>query len=142
MSIFSRAVGLVCFIAFIQISCSTSKIAPTTVTTTSAKTDSSDKTKPKTAMKPYKAVITKEAVSDSGVFTIHKVGEKYFYEIPDSLLLRDFLWVSRFVNLPSGLGGGSGQHLWFEKPENRGSEALRMDSSPNQRLRRPGRIVR
>ncbi len=106
MSIFYRAGGLFCFLAFFQISCSTSKVAPSTATTAETKSDSTDKSKTKTAMKPYKAVITKEAVSDSGVFTIHKVGEKYFYEIPDSLLLRDFLWVSRFVNLPSGLGGG------------------------------------
>ncbi|GHB77496.1 zinc-dependent metalloprotease [Persicitalea jodogahamensis] len=106
MSIFYRTASLACLLALLQFSCSTTK-APQTATTTSAtKSDSTDKAKPKTGMKSYKAVITKEAVSDSGVFTIHKVGEKYFYEIPDSLLKRDFLWVSRFVNLPSGLGGG------------------------------------
>ena len=37
-------------------------------------------------MKPYKTVITKEAVSDQGVFVVHKVGEKYYYEIPDLLI--------------------------------------------------------
>jgi len=106
MSIFYRTAGFFCFLAFLQISCSTSKVPPTAAITAAAKTDSTDKTKVKTSMKPYKALITEEAVSDSGVFTVHKVGGKYFYEIPDSLLLRDFLWVSRFVNLPSGLGGG------------------------------------
>lgn len=60
----------------------------------------------KTGLKRYSEVITKEAESDEGVFTVHKVGEKYYYEIPDSLLQRDFLWISRFVHLPSGLGGG------------------------------------
>ncbi|WP_373512032.1 zinc-dependent metalloprotease [Persicitalea sp.] len=109
MSLFYRAVGFICFLAFSQISCSSSKVPQTgaeVAKTAASKTDSSDKAKPKVTLKPYKSVITKEAVSDSGVFTIHKVGEKYFYEIPDSLLERDFLWVSRFVNLPSGLGGG------------------------------------
>lgn len=104
---FYRAVSLFCFLAFLQISCSSSKTPQTAaVPTTTVKTDSTDKAKLKTAMKPYKTVIPKETVSDAGVFTIHKVGEKYFYEIPDSLLKRDFLWVSRFVSLPSGLGGG------------------------------------
>lgn len=107
MSMFYRAVSLFCFLAFLQISCSSSKTPQTAaVPTTTVKTDSTDKAKLKTAMKPYKTVIPKETVSDAGVFTIHKVGEKYFYEIPDSLLKRDFLWVSRFVSLPSGLGGG------------------------------------
>lgn len=68
--------------------------------------EKSEKPNAKNGIKSYNQVITKEAESDSGVFTVHKVGEKYFYEIPDSLLERDFLWISRFVNLPSGLGGG------------------------------------
>ncbi|EMR03926.1 zinc-dependent metalloprotease [Cesiribacter andamanensis] len=56
--------------------------------------------------KPYSQVISREAVSDSGLFVVHKVADKYYYEIPDSLLQRDFLWISRIANLPSGLGGG------------------------------------
>lgn len=68
--------------------------------------EKSEKPKGKNGIKPYSQVVTKEAESDSGVFVVHKVGEKYFYEIPDSLLGRDFLWISRFVNLPTGLGGG------------------------------------
>lgn len=106
MSKFYQAIGLVCFLAAVQVSCSTAKKTPVAGTTATAKADTSDKAKPKTGMKPYKAVITKEAVSDQGVFVVHKVGEKYYYEIPDSLLKRDFLWVSRLAGLPSGLGGG------------------------------------
>ena len=106
MSKFYQAVSLVCLMAVIQVSCSTSKTPQSTAKTATVKTDTSDKSKPKTGMKAYKAVITKEAVSDSGVFLVHKVGEKYYYEIADSLLQRDFLWVSRLAGLPSGLGGG------------------------------------
>lgn len=106
MSIFYRSVSLVCLLAAAQVSCSTARKAPAVGKTATAKTDSSDKAKPKAGIKPYKAVITKEAVSDQGVFVVHKVGEKYYYEIPDSLLKRDFLWVSRLASLPSGLGGG------------------------------------
>lgn len=106
MSKFYQAIGLVCLLAAAQVSCSTARKAPAVGKTATTKTDSSDKVKAKTGIKPYKAVITKEAVSDAGVFTVHKVGEKYYYEIPDSLLKRDFLWVSRLASLPSGLGGG------------------------------------
>ncbi|MEZ4803202.1 MAG: zinc-dependent metalloprotease [Gelidibacter sp.] len=58
------------------------------------------------AIKPYDEVITKDAITDEGLFKVHKLKEKYFFEIPDSLLNKDMLLVSRIAKLPSGLGGG------------------------------------
>lgn len=57
-------------------------------------------------IKDYDKVITKDAVTDDGLFKIHKIKDKYFFEIPDSLLNKDMLLVSRIAKLPSGLGGG------------------------------------
>ncbi|HEY2825538.1 MAG TPA: zinc-dependent metalloprotease, partial [Gemmatimonadales bacterium] len=37
---------------------------------------------------------TPQAVTDSGVFLVHRVGENYFYEIPQKMLGREFLWIS------------------------------------------------
>jgi len=54
--------------------------------------------------KPYHEVITDEAVPDSGLFTVEKVGADLYYEIPDSLLGRDMLLVSRIAQAPSNLG--------------------------------------
>ena len=34
-------------------------------------------------IKPYDKVITKEAKSDEGVFTVHRIKEKVYYEIPE-----------------------------------------------------------
>ncbi|RNC86266.1 MAG: DUF5117 domain-containing protein [Winogradskyella sp.] len=62
--------------------------------------------KKKGKIKPYDKVITKDAISDDGLFTVHLVGEKYFFEIPNDYLDTDMLLVSRFAKLPSGLGGG------------------------------------
>ncbi|MEE8587167.1 MAG: zinc-dependent metalloprotease, partial [Acidobacteriota bacterium] len=61
-------------------------------------------------IKPYDKVITEEAQSDEGLFTVHKIKEKYFYEIPESELDRDFLWVSRIAKTTLGIGYG-GQRL-------------------------------
>ena len=36
--------------------------------------------------KSYSEIITDKAVSDEGLFHVHKVDGKYFYEISDSLL--------------------------------------------------------
>lgn len=58
------------------------------------------------AIKDYKDVITKDAITDDGLFKVHKVDDKYFFEVPDELLNKDMLLVSRIAKLPSNLGGG------------------------------------
>src|SRR5919108_772367 len=44
--------------------------------------------------KPYNQVITSGAVTDSGVFIVHRIGEKLFYEIPKAMFGRQFLFVA------------------------------------------------
>jgi len=43
--------------------------------------------------KPYNQVITAGAVTDSGVFIVHRIGEKLYYEIPRATLGRHFRMV-------------------------------------------------
>src|SRR5258707_1620343 len=57
-------------------------------------------------IKPYDKVITKEAKSDEGIFTIHTVKEKVYYEIPKSELTKEFLWVSQIAKTTLGAGYG------------------------------------
>ena len=47
-----------------------------------------------TAPKAYNQVITPGAVTNSGVFTVHRIGEKLFYEIPKAMFGREFLLVA------------------------------------------------
>ncbi len=61
-------------------------------------------------IKPYDKVITKEAKSQPGIFTVHLVKDKYYYEIPASELNKDFLWVSQIARTTFGVGYG-GQAL-------------------------------
>lgn len=60
----------------------------------------------KDGIKPYSQVVTKEAISDNGLFTVHKVNKTFLYEIPINKLEKDMLWVSRIAQIPSGFGGG------------------------------------
>lgn len=62
--------------------------------------------KPESSIKDYNKVITKDAISDEGLFTVHKVDKKYYFEIPNKYLNKDMLLVSRLAKLPSNLGGG------------------------------------
>ena len=55
---------------------------------------------------PYERVITKEAKSDEGIFTIHTVKEKVYYEIPKNELGKEFLWVSQIARTTLGAGYG------------------------------------
>ncbi len=65
--------------------------------------------KDKNAIKPYNKVITKKAKSDKGLFTVHNLNDKYFYEIPDSLFNREMLMVTRIAKTASGIGFGGGK---------------------------------
>lgn len=50
--------------------------------------------------KAYKEVITKEAKTNTGFFKVHKVKDKYYFELPDSILNRDILVVNRISKAP------------------------------------------
>ena len=56
--------------------------------------------------KPYEEVITNEAVTDEGVFDVHRVGDDVYYEIPLAELEKDFLWVGRIKRTTLGAGYG------------------------------------
>jgi hypothetical protein len=51
-------------------------------------------------------VITKDAKTDAGVFNVHRIKEKVYYEIPKSELGKDFLWVSQIARTTLGVGYG------------------------------------
>ncbi len=67
-------------------------------------TAAAKKKKPK--FKKYNQVITKDAVSDDGLFDVHRVDDNYFYEIPMEVMGKDMLWVTRIAQIPANLGGG------------------------------------
>lgn len=72
------------------------------------KTSESEKPK-KGGIEPYEKVITKEAKTDKGLFDVHKIDSKYFYEIPDSLFNKEMLMVSRISKTATGIGFGGGK---------------------------------
>jgi hypothetical protein len=56
--------------------------------------------------KPYKEIVTAEARSDKGLFTVHQIDEKIYFEIPAALLGKDMLWQTEIAE--TGLGAGYG----------------------------------
>ena len=83
------------------------------------KPEKSDKDKKE---KTYSDIITDKAVTDQGLFDVHKVDEKYYYEINDSLLDRDMLMVTRIAKMAKEIRLGahklSEQVLSWQKFDN------------------------
>src|SRR5579872_3989294 len=57
-------------------------------------------------IKPYSEVITSKAKTNRGLFTTHRVDDKYYFEIPDSVFNRDILVVNRISKAPTGARAG------------------------------------
>lgn len=55
---------------------------------------------PANGLKPYSEVITKEAKTNIGFLSVHKVKDRFFFELPDSIIGRDILVVNRISKAP------------------------------------------
>lgn len=86
---------------------------------------SEKETPSKPGPKAFSEIITKKAISQKGVFSVHFQDDKYFFEIPDNLLGRELIAVTRFAKVAAGASKYGGevaneQTLQFEKgPGNR-----------------------
>jgi hypothetical protein len=56
--------------------------------------------------RPFRDVIPASAQADSGMFIVYRAAdEKLFFQIPDSLLERELLMISRWARVPANFGG-------------------------------------
>ncbi len=80
--------------------------------------------------KPYKEIITDKAISTKGLFTIHKVEDKWYFEIADSLLGRDVLIVNRLSKAAAGMRnfffGYAGDQI--------GNSVVSFEKGPNNKI--------
>ena len=74
---------------------------------------------------PYDRVITKDAKTKKGLFTVHQVKDKFFYEIPKSELGKEYLWVTQIARTTLGVGYG-GQAL--------GRRVVRWEQGENNKI--------
>lgn len=64
----------------------------------------------KEGIKLFKEIITAKAKTKDGLFKTHKVDDRWFFEIPDSMLNREMLVVTRLSKVPSGVKVGNQQY--------------------------------
>ncbi|HEX4959082.1 MAG TPA: zinc-dependent metalloprotease [Lacibacter sp.] len=84
----------------------------------------------RTGPRPYKEIITDKARTDEGLFKVHRVDDKWYFEIPDSLLNRDILIVSRLSKSAAGLSNGFSGYAGDIINNN----VIRFDKGPNNRM--------
>jgi hypothetical protein len=88
-------------------SCNTAKKAKEAEAEKKATAAKNEKPQPKKGdIQPYNKVITNDARTDNGLFKVHSIDDKFYYEIPDSLLDREMLMVTRIAKTASGIGFG------------------------------------
>lgn len=83
-------------------------------------------TPPKIGPKSFGEIITKKAISQKGVFSVHFQDEKYFFEIPDNLLGRELLAITRFSKVAGGARKYGGEEV--------NEQSIVFEKGPNQRL--------
>ncbi len=80
--------------------------------------------------RPYKEVITDKSQTDDGLFKVHKVDDKYFFEIADSVMGREILVVNRIskagVGMRNGFFGYAGDQV--------GQNVVRFEKGPSSKV--------
>lgn len=84
---------------------------------------------PKSQPKPYKTVITDKAITKAGFFKIHKVDDKYFFELADSVMGREILVVNRISKAGAEVRAAAGY-----AGDQIGSSVIRFEKGPNNRV--------
>lgn len=89
-----------------------------------------EKKEPKKEPKKFDAFIKKDSKSKAGLLNLYEQEEKYFFEIPDSLLGRDILVVNRITksgaDLRIGMTGYAGDQI--------NKNVIRFEKGPNHKI--------
>jgi Met-zincin/Domain of unknown function (DUF5117)/Domain of unknown function (DUF5118) len=79
-------------------------------------------------IKPYDKVITKDAKTSAGLFLVHRLDDKVYFEIPVEELRKEMLWVTQIQQTQTGHGyGGAPVGDRVVRWEQRGNDVLLRD---------------
>jgi hypothetical protein len=120
-------------IAAAGVSLAQAQTRPTTTSTaaadTSKRASSMMAAAGKAEPKPYASVITNKATTRKGMITTHRLEDKFFFEIADSILGRDILVVNRISKAGAEVRAASGY-----AGDQIGSNVVRFEKGPNNRI--------
>ena len=111
----------ICLCASAEASCLTLRADTLSKDTTTVDTTKTEKKKvEKKKESEYEKLIKKGGFIQKGLFLMRHIDDKYYFEVPDSMLGRYILCVSRFTAVPQNFGKFSGEEIthctiYFEK---------------------------
>lgn len=82
------------------------------------------------APKPYKEIITGKAETDKGLFSVHKIEDKYYFEIGDTIFGRELLVVNRIAKAAAGMRNG----FFGYAGDQVGQNVIRFEKGPNNKI--------
>ena len=97
-------------------------IADTSSAAAGAKKDLPAKIGPKA----FKDLITKKAMTQKGVFTVHFQDDKFYFDIQDSLLGRELIAVTRYAKVAGGARKYGGEEV--------NEQSIQFEKGPNNRI--------
>lgn len=87
-------------------------------------------TKKPEKIKPYKDIITDKAITDLGILSVHQVDNKFYFEIPDNVLGKEFLLVSRLTKAAAGMRSGTSGYAGDQIAQN----VITFEKGPQDRI--------
>ncbi|MBK8504641.1 MAG: DUF5117 domain-containing protein [Saprospiraceae bacterium] len=81
--------------------------------------------KEKKKEKKYSDLVTDSTKTMVGMITVHQTTDKYYFEIPDSLLGRDIMAITRMAKAPTGAGYGG---------EQANRQVIRFEKGPKKKI--------
>ena len=80
----------------------------------------------KNGIKPFAEIITSKAKSTKGLLTVHKVDDKWYFEISDSIFGREMMTVTRYSKTVAGIGMYGGEQI--------ASQVIKWEKGPNDKI--------
>ncbi len=65
----------------------------------------------KKTVNPYATIVTPATITKKGLFTIHQTGDRYYFELPDSIMGRQVLSTSWLEQTPEGSSMYAGERI-------------------------------
>lgn len=133
-----RQILMTGIVVFVSLSCSvfsrnTKESRTTDASTTNGRTKDTAKSASgdsgSVALKAYKDVIPGNSLTSQGLFTVHKVKERYFFEIPNTIIGKDLLLVSRITQ-----GAAGGKELLGYAGDEIGEGQIQFSKGPLNKL--------
>ena len=83
-----------------------------------------------TGPRPYSEIITSKAKTDKGLLTTHRVEDKFYFEIPDSVIGREILIVNRISRAAAGARSGFAGYAGDQISDN----VISFEKGPNNKI--------